>query len=273
MEEFLSNLWANLSGFALTVGGRLLGAIVAYIIGAIIIKVIVKSIAHESKHPHLDPTVKGFLASFVKIALNLVLLVIVVAILGVPTASIISIIASAGVTVGLALQGSLSNLAGGIMILIFKPFKLGDFIECGSGSGTVISVGTFYTTIRTGDNKHIIVPNGSLSNAAVTNYSVEAERRVDMVFTVGYGTDLKTAYSAINSVIATCDMIDTEKEPYVRLSELADSSVNITVRVWCKSADYFAVKADIMEKVYDKFNADGIEIPFPQLSVHFDEKK
>lgn len=267
MGDFWKNIINSLGDFALTAGGRLLGAFVAYIIGAIFIKIIVGLIARKGKRRLIDPTVKGFVGSFIRIGLNLVLLIIVISILGIPTASIISIIASAGVTVGLALQGSLSNLAGGIMILIFKPFRLGDYIESGAISGTVVDVEIFYTVIRTGDNRRITVPNGALSNTAITNYSVEKKRRIDLSFPVRCGTDLCSAYSVIHDATVSCNKLDTSQEIYIGIVSISDFYVTVGVRAWCNSADYHILKNEIQEKVYSKFIDEGIEFPSKSLSV------
>lgn len=270
-EEFIKRVLNDLLEFALTAGGRLIIAVLVTVVGIFIIKVILRSLDKSVAKSKLDPTVKGFIRSFINILLYVFLTICVVSILGVPAASIVSLVASAGVAIGLALQGSLANLAGGIMILIFKPFKLGDFIDCSSGTGTVIDVGIFYTTLRTTDNRHTVIPNGTLSNIAITNNSIENLRRVDLIFNVAYGSDLSKVYSVLSDVISGCEAALEEPKPYVKISALSESSVDIALRVWCRREKYFDVKNEILEKVYNKFSEEGISIPFPQLSVHIEK--
>ena len=221
----------------------------------------------------MDRTVRVFLHHLIKIALNILLIVSIVAIIGVPMASVITVIASAGAAVALALQGSLSNLAGGFMLLLFRPFRIDDFIETQGISGTVIDVGFFYTTVRTGDNKHIMLPNGSLTNSTVINYSREENRRVDMDFSISYESDCETAIRLINGIIETNELVLKDPEHFVRMTEMTDSAVKITARAWCKNSDYWTVKFDISDKVKAAFAQNGIEIPYPQMDVHIKESK
>ena len=270
-EEFIKRVLNDLLEFALTAGGKLIIAILITVIGIFIIKTILRAFDRSINKSKLDPTAKGFIKSFINVLLYVFLIVCVVSILGVPAASIVSLVASAGVAIGLALQGSLANLAGGIMILIFKPFKLGDFIDCASGNGTGIDVGIFYTTLRTTDNRHTVIPNGTLSNIAITNNSVENLRRVDLIFNVAYGSDMTKVYSVLSDVIASCDATLEEPKPYIKISALSESSVDIALRVWCRRDKYFDVRSEVLEKVYNRFSEEGISIPFPQLSVHIEK--
>jgi len=200
------------------------------------------------------------------------LIVTIIAILGVPTASVVAVIASAGVAVGLALQGSLSNLAGGIMILIFRPFKLDDFIDAGGFSGTVTDIGIFYTTLKTGDNKSVTIPNGSLMNDKVVNYSVHDTRRVDFTFSVAYGTDVEKVKTILLEEAGKHEKALKDPAPFCRMAKQNASSLDFVLRVWVNSGDYWAVNFDILEAVNNRFKAEGIEIPFNQLDVNVKNK-
>ena len=188
--------------------------------------------------------------------------------LGIQMTSFIAILGAAGLAVGLALQGSLANFAGGVLILLFKPFKVGDFIDAVGFSGTVKEIQVFSTKMTTPDNKTIIIPNGNLANSSMTNYSTQTQRRVDFVFGIGYNDDIKKAKSVINELIYKDERILKDPEPLVVVSELGDSSVNLTVRVWSKSADYWGIFFDMQESVKLKFDEQGISIPYPQQDVH-----
>ena len=188
--------------------------------------------------------------------------------LGVQMTSFVAILGAAGLAVGMALSGMLSNFAGGVMILIFKPFKAGDFIEAQGHMGTVSEIQIFNTILLTPDNKTIIIPNGGLSTGSMTNFSTEPQRRVDMTFGIGYGDDTAKAREVMMGLINADDRILKDPEPFVAVSELADSSVNFVVRVWCNAADYWGIYFDMQEKIYNTFNTEGLNIPFPQMDVH-----
>ncbi|MCQ2354503.1 MAG: mechanosensitive ion channel [Clostridia bacterium] len=247
---------------------RLIFAAITLVIGSFIIKFIIGRLPGIKRKKDIDPTVRTFLHSFTSIALWIILLVCIVAILGVPMASVVAAIASAGLAIGLAMQGSLSNFAGGIMILLFRPFGVDDFIESSGISGTVISVGIFYTEIRTPDNKHITIPNGTMMNSTVTNYSKEAIRRVDIDFSISYDADTDAACELIKKVIADNELIKTYPEPFVKLTTLGDSSVTLTVRVWVDRGDFQNVKHALIRDVRHALDGAGISIPYPQLDVH-----
>jgi small conductance mechanosensitive channel len=194
--------------------------------------------------------------------------------LGIEMTSFIAILGAAGLAIGMAFSGTLSNLAGGVMILVFKPYKVGDFIEAQGETGTVSEIQIFHTILLTPDNKTIIVPNGPLSNGNLTNYSMQPTRRVDFTFGFGYGEDLKLAKETVLEIVKSHPKVMKDPEPFVRLGSLGDSSVNLTVRIWAKKEDYWDIHFYVNEKVYEKFDeVEGLSIPFPQMDVHVDQLK
>lgn len=268
----LQNFLNKLVDMCISVGGKLLAAILVLVVGSILIKCLVKALRKSKMSKRADPTVHNFLISLVRIGLYALLIVTLIAIMGVPMASIVAVIASAGVAVGLALQGSLSNLAGGIMLLIFRPFKLGDFIDASGFSGTVMDIGIFYTTLKTGDNKSITIPNGSLMNDSVINYSVHETRRVDLTFGVAYGTDVEKVKSILLEEATKHDKALKDPAPFCRLSKQNESSLDFVLRVWVNSGDYWQVNFDLLERINARFEAEGIEIPFNQVDVNIKNK-
>lgn len=263
----------NLVPLCISIAGKILACLLILVIGNLLIKLLLKFFPNGKKFNKMDRTVRVFLHHLIKIALNILLIISIVAIIGVPMASVITVIASAGAAVALALQGSLSNLAGGFMLLLFRPFRIDDFIETQGISGTVIDVGFFYTTVRTGDNKHIMLPNGSLTNSTVINYSREENRRVDIDFSIAYESDCEAAIRLINGIIEANELVLKDPEHFVRMTEMTDSAVKITARAWCKNSDYWTVKFDISDKVKAAFAQNGIEIPYPQMDVHIKQSK
>ncbi len=250
-------------------GPRLLGAIVVWIIGSWLIKLISGGFSRMMDKRELDESLKPFLRSLVSILLKVMLVISVLTMAGMEMTSFIAILGAAGLAVGLALSGTLQNFAGGVMILIFKPFKVGDLVEAGGYTGTVKAIQIFNTILTTPDNKTIIIPNGGLSTSSMVNFSTEPLRRVDFTFGIGYGDRTEQARDVLMKLIREDDRILNEPaEPMVAVSALADSSVNFAVRVWVKSADYWRVFFDTNEKVYNAFNREGINIPFPQMDVH-----
>ncbi len=267
-----NEIWTNLLKFAtefLTSWGiKLLVAIVVLVVGIKLVKVFVKFIKTSHKLDKLDNSLRSFLGSFSSIMLYFVLIITVAMILGVPATSFITILASCGVAIGLALQGSLSNFAGGLMILLFKPFKVGDFIEASGECGTVVEISVVYTVILTPDNKRITIPNGSLTNSVIENYSSEELRRVDMTFSTGYECDIEKTKKVIAEVIANHPKTLKDPEPFIRVSAHGDSALTYVVRVWCKSENYWDVNFDIIEGVKEAFDKNNISIPYPQMDVH-----
>mgnify|MGYP003571999933 FL=1 len=219
----------------------------------------------------MDPILVNFVASIVSSLLLLFIIIASLNQLGVDTTSLIAIFGAAGLAIGLALQGSLQNFASGVMLIIFRPFKTGDFVEAGGTSGVVESISIFTTIMRTGDNREVIVPNGAIYSGTITNYSARETRRVDMVFGIGYGDDIKKAKQILQQVLDQDERVLKDPAALVAVGELADSSVNFNVRPWVKSADYWSVKFDLTEKVKLAFDENKISIPFPQMDVHMDK--
>ncbi|MBR7132787.1 MAG: mechanosensitive ion channel [Clostridia bacterium] len=253
-----------------SLGIKLLEAIIILVVGFKLIKWCKKWIKETPKLNKLDGSLRSFLISFASIVLYALLLITVAMVLGVPVTSFITILASCGVAVGLALQGALGNFAGGLMILFFKPFKVGDFIEASGECGVVQEITVVYTVLLTGDNKRITLPNGTLTNSVIKNYSTEKLRRVDLTFNTSYSADIDKVRTIISEVIAAHPLALKDPEPFVRLSAHADSSLTYTVRIWCKSEDYWTVNFDVVENVKKAFDQNGIEIPYPQMDVHID---
>jgi small conductance mechanosensitive channel len=258
-----------LNEYAIPWGIKIALALLIFVVGRIVVKVIVnlvKKLLGRAKH--LDQMLINFIASILNAVLLLFVIVAALDQLGVQTTSLVALIGAAGLAIGLALQGSMQNFAAGVMILVFKPFKSGDFIEAGGITGIVETVQIFSSTLRTGDNKEIIVPNGAIYSSPITNYSKRDTRRVDMVFGIGYNDDIRKAKSILERLVSEDERILKDPEPVVAVSELGDSSVNFIVRPWVNSGDYWAVLWDMNEKVKTTFDAEGISIPFPQMDVH-----
>lgn len=276
MEEYASIDKINeiinyLSEMAVTYGLKLLAALFILIVGIWVINILVKRINKLMDKTNTDPSLRGFLKSLVSITLKLVLFIVVLTTMGVEMTSFVAILGAAGLAVGLALQGTLQNFAGGVIILLFKPYKNGDFIEAQGFMGTVAAIEIFVTKLTTPDNKVIIIPNGGLANSSLTNFSKMDTRRVNWTFGIAYGDSYDTAKEMIMGFIKEDDRILSEPEPFIALGELADSSVNITVRAWVKGADYWAVFFDMNEKFYKEAGKHNINIPFPQMDVHLDK--
>lgn len=250
------------------VGKSILLAIVIYIAGKFVIKLINKLIRRTLEHKNVDSTIQSFLKSFVSILLNVLLIITVISALGVNTTSFAALLASFGVAAGMALSGNLQNLAGGLIILLFKPFKVGDFVEAQGSMGTVKEIQIIHTILQTVDNKEIYLPNASLSSGSITNYSKMGTRRVDFTVNVEYGTDVEKVMNALKAIAESDERILKDPEPFYALSALAESSVNFTFRVWVNGADYWPVFFDLNKKIYEDFNRQAIKFPFPQLQIH-----
>lgn len=253
----------------LTYGPKLVGAILVWIIGGIVIKILIKSFDKILNKRNVDTSLRPFLKGIIGTLLKVMLIISVLGMLGIEMTSFVAILGAAGLAVGMALSGTLQNFAGGVMILIFKPFKNGDFIEAQGHSGVIKEIQIFNTILKTPDNKTIIIPNGGLSTSSMVNYSVEPYRRVDWTFGIGYGDKTENAKEVLIKLMAEDSRIlDDPQAPFVAVSELADSSVNFAVRAWVKAEDYWGVFFDMNEKVYNTFNKEGLNIPFPQMDVH-----
>ncbi|XOV83198.1 MAG: mechanosensitive ion channel family protein [bacterium] len=253
---------------AIQYGPRLLLAIIVLLVGLWIVKRVVNVVNKGLNASKTDPTLAKFLGSLTSIVLKALLFISVASMVGIETTSFIAILGAAGLAIGLALQGSLANFAGGVLILMFRPYKVGDFVDAQGVSGTVSAIQIFNTIIKTPDNKVIIVPNGSISNGIITNFSAEETRRVDFVFGIGYNDDIAKTKETLKAIFAADERVFADPEPFVVLSELADSSVNFTCRVWVNASDYWGVYFDTMEAVKLRFDAENISIPYPQQDVH-----
>lgn len=249
-------------------GSKIIAAVVVFIIGSWIIRRLNRIVGIVMDKRHVEPSLATFVKSLVRITLNFLLVIILIGTLGIETSSFIALFASAGVAIGMALSGTLQNFAGGVMILLFKPFKVGDFIEAQGQSGSVKEIQIFNTVITTPDNKVIIIPNGGLSTGITKNYSKEETRRVDWEFGIAYGDSYDKARSVLERLLREDHRILPDPAPFIALNSLGASSVNIVVRVWVNSADYWGVFFDMNEKVYKTFAAENLNIPFPQMDVH-----
>ncbi len=271
-EESVSNFSEKLMGLVMKYGPDFVKAILVLIIGLIVIKWIVKLLDKMMAKKDVDASLRPFLRSLTGTILKVMLLISVIQMVGVETTSFIAIIGAAGLAIGMALSGTLQNFAGGVIILILKPFKVGDWIDAQGYSGTVNQIQIFNTILKTPDNKTVYIPNGGLSTGALVNYSEEPTRRVDMVFGIGYGDDIDKAKEIINRLISSDSRILKDPAPTVTVAELADSSVNFNVRPWVKSGDYWGVYFDFQENVKKAFDEAGVNIPFPQMDVHIQKE-
>jgi small conductance mechanosensitive channel len=266
MKEYITQIENILVAYT----PKILMALAMLIIGLLLIKVLINTTKRVFKKREIDITLQKFLTNLFSWILKTLLFITVIAKLGVETASFAAILAAVSLAVGLALQGSLANFAGGVLIMIFKPIKIGDFIEAQGLSGTVKEIEIFTTKLNTADNKEIIIPNGALSNGNITNYSTEDTRRVDFTFGVGYDSDIKKTKEVLFNVLNAHPLILKEPVTAVNLSELADSSLNFFTRGWVKKEDYWTVKFDILEQTKEALDTAGIEIPYPH---HVEIKK
>ncbi len=257
-----------LIGLAAVWGLKILFAVAIFVIGKWIAKWLTNVSKKLMSKANVDETLTSFVVSLVYVLLMVFVILAALSKLGINTTSFIAILGAAGLAVGLALQGTLANIGAAVLIIIFKPFKIGDFVEAGGAVGTVEEINMFSTIFKTGDNKVVIVPNSAVIGGKITNYSAKETRRVDWVFGIGYEDDLKLAKNVLEDIINKDERVLKEPAPLVAVSELADSSVNFTVRAWVKSADYWGVYFDVMEKVKLTFDEKGISIPYPQLDVH-----
>lgn len=267
-EADVAKLLDRLINWSIEVGKDVIGALLIYIIGRFIIKQISRLLAKLLEKRKLEVSVQTFLKSLVNLLLNMVMAFAIIGKLGVETTSFAALLASAGVAIGMALSGNLSNFAGGLIILVFKPFRVGDYIDGPGASGTVNEIQIFHTIIATTDNRIVFVPNGQMSSNAVTNYSKMSTRRLEWTFGVEYGEDFDRVKDVLQKIISADSRILTTPEPFIALGELGASSVDIKVRVWVNAADYWDVHFDMNRIVYATFNKEGIGFPYPQITVH-----
>jgi small conductance mechanosensitive channel len=246
-------------------------AIVVLLVGLAVIRRIGGMVGKQVEKSKMDDTLKPFMMSLVEGILKVLLVISVIGILGVETSSFVAVLAAAGFAVGLAFQGSLSNFAGGVLLLIVRPIKVGDYIEANGFSGTVEAIHILNTTLKTPDNKVIYIPNGQLSNTSITNYSIKDTRRVDWTFGVGYEQDGDKVKSVLTDIVNSHPLVLKDPESFIRMSNHGDSAVDFTVRAWVNAADYWTVYFDIIETVKKRFDQEEISIPYPQMDIHMEK--
>jgi small conductance mechanosensitive channel len=266
--EEVSQLWLTVQDLGTDWGIKALAALAILIIGRWVAKGIRRGVRRMMEKGGVDPIIIGFVGSITYIALLAFVIIAALGQLGIQTTSFIAILGAAGLAVGLALQGSLANFAAGFLMIIFRPFRVGDFVEAAGVAGVVKDMQIFTTTLKTGDNKTIIIPNAKISGDNIINYSAEENRRVDMTVGVAYDADLSKVRDVLNDIISKDERILSDPAPQVAVAELADSSVNFVVRIWTKTGDYWGVKCDTTETIKNRFDEAGIGIPFPQRDIH-----
>lgn len=264
----LPDMLRQLLDGAVSLGWRVLVAVLIFVVGKVVISFLNRMVARLLEHRRVDAGIQSFTKSLVNILLTILLVVAIIGELGIETTSFAALLASAGVAVGVALSGNLQNFAGGLIVLLFRPYKVGDWIECQGTEGIVREIQIFHTILVTGDNKVVYVPNGPLSGGTIVNYSREDTRRVEWVIGVEYGVDYNHVESTVRGILSKDKRILSSPAPFIALHALDASSVNITVRAWVKKDDYWSVYFDINREIYEGFNKAGIGFPFPQLTVH-----
>jgi small conductance mechanosensitive channel len=269
----MEDLLVKVQGWVMEFGIKLLVAIVILIIGRWVAKIVRSSVKKLMNKREVDQTLVSFVSNLIYVLLLTFVIIAALGQVGIQTAAFVAILGAAGLAIGFALQGSLSNFAAGILLIMFRPFKAGDFIEAGGAMGAVEAIHIFTTHLKTPDNKAVIIPNSKLMGDNITNFSAKDTRRVDMVFGIGYGDDIRKAKKIIEEVLSKDERVLKDPLPTIGLNELGDSSVNFVVRPWVKTADYWPAKFDITEEMKKQFDANGITIPFPQRDVHLFEHK
>ena len=254
--------------FFKTAGMDLLRGILVLVVGFFLVHWIGKLLKRNKKLMSFDPTLRGFLQNLVKIVLSVIVILTAVSIMGIPMTSVLTLLASGSVAVGLALQGAVGNLIGGLILLILRPIRSGEYVKIGDSEGVVKTVGAYYTELITPDNKHLDLPNGSLTNTPITNFSREGTRRLDLTFSVDYSSDMDTVYRVLNKLVEGQEGILETPAPQIVLLQCADSSLDFAVRVWVKSEDYWTVNFCLLDEGKRALDAAGISIPFPQMDVH-----
>ena len=265
-------IWTTIINACIDIAWRLVAAMLVLVVGRIIIKFFLKKLGKSKKFNQLDNTVKSFFNNFIRIGAYILLAVVIVGILGVPMASIITLFASAGAAIALAVKGAFSNLVGGIMLLIFKPISVGEYVDIGGQGGTVEEIGFFYTQLKTPDNLTVSVPNAKTTDSVIINYARKDVRRLEIKVGVAYGSDVEKVKRVIEGVIANNEKALGDPAPFVRMTDMLDSSLQFTVRVWCARGDFLVLKSDLLEQIDAAFASEGITIPFPQLDVYVSNK-
>lgn len=258
----------QLIDWGVNAGGHIIGAVLIFIVGRFLISFLNKMVARLLAKRHVDASIQSFVKSLVNILLTILLIIAVIGKLGVETTSFAALLASAGVAIGMALSGNLQNLAGGLIILLFKPYKVGDWIEAQGTSGSVKEIQIFHTLLTTGDNKVVYIPNGAMSSGVVTNYNRNDTRRVEWIIGVEYGANIEQIKATLEELINADQRILQDPAPMIVLYALSASSVDICIRIWTTQAQYWNVYFDMNRRIYDEFNKRGIDFPFPQLTVH-----
>ncbi|CAM3381576.1 small-conductance mechanosensitive channel MscS [Vibrio cholerae] len=266
------NTWlTNNSDLLIQYGVNVISAILILFIGNLVVKGVAGSVANVLKKKEMDKAVVEFIHGLVRYTLFIIVLIAALSRIGVQTASVVAVLGAAGLAVGLALQGSLSNFAAGVLIVAFRPFKAGDYVEIAGVAGSVDSILIFQTVLKTPDNKMVVVPNSAVIGGAITNYSRHATRRVDMVIGVSYKSDLQKTKRVLRETLEKDPRILKDPDITIGVLTLADSSINFVVRPWCKTEDYWKVYYDSMQAIKEELDANGIEIPFPQMDVHLNK--
>lgn len=270
MDKLDIDIPTLINDYALPWGIKIALALIIFIIGRMAVAVVIKMVRKVLQARGMDDILVSFLTSILRWVLLLFVIIAALSQLGVDTTSLVALLGAAGLAIGLSLQSSLSNFASGVMLIIFRPFAKGDFVEAGGASGVIEQISIFTTTMRTPDNKEVIVPNGAIIDNNITNYSARDTRRIDMVFGIGYDDDIRKAKALLEEIVAADERVLAEPAPVIAVSELADSSVNFVVRPWAKTSDYWAVQWDTTEAVKLRFDEAGISIPYPQMDIHVD---
>lgn len=260
--------WESIRDFLSTAGVNLLSGIAVLAIGLFLVHWVMKLLDRNESKIKIEPTLRGFIKNLIRILLYVLVVLTAVSTMGIPLTSILTLLASAGVAVSLAMQGVLTNLIGGFILLVFKPIKAGEYVKIGDNEGTVKSIGAFYTEMTTIDNRHINLPNGSLTNTAIVNFSREGTRRLDLPFSVSYESDMDQVYEVLRRVIAEEKAVLPKPEAEVNLEKCGDSSLDFSVRVWIRSSDYLPVKYRMIDHGKRALDQAGISIPYPQMDVH-----
>jgi small conductance mechanosensitive channel len=269
MEQLLEQIDPQmLAALAADWGGRALAALAVFFLGRWIVSLIIRWLNAAMRRAAMDVTLMRFLENVLRSALMILVLLTVANVVGIPTTNFLAIIGAAGLAIGLALKDSLANFSSGVMLVLFRPFKAGDFIDAGGVSGTVEEVGIFKTDIKTPDNRVVIIPNGLIYGGTITNYSAKETRRIDLVIGVGYGDSIQRAREIMMGVLEADERILKDPAPVVMLLELGASSVDFAVRPWVRSADYWATRADVLERIKNALDDNGLSIPYPQQDVH-----
>lgn len=268
MQDFLNSNTDWLGEYVVPWSVNIAAAIAIYIVGRYISKIIVKSVTKIMERANVELSLREFVGNILNVAFLVVIIIAALEQLGVNTTSVVAIFAAAGLAVGLALKDSLSNFAAGVMLILFKPFKVGDVVTTAGITGKVVSIKIFSTVLRTGDNQEITIPNAHVYGGTITNITACDTRRIDLVIGIGYGDDIKKAKTLVEDIINNDPAILKDPAPTIMVLELGESSIDLAVRPWVKTADYWAVRSDLLQSIKENFDAEGISIPFPQRDLH-----